>query len=94
MHFVSCQILSIYRKESKQSVLPRTSCLSYNFLVKQVFLHFMTLVTNEVMSHLMQPHSSYSPTMIKYGLHNIRDFVGAEVNLQRVRDSPLCQLEK
>ncbi|XP_069694366.1 phenylalanine--tRNA ligase alpha subunit-like isoform X2 [Periplaneta americana] len=34
------------------------------------------------------------PTMIKYGLNNIRDLVGAKVNLQMVYDSPLCRLDK
>ncbi|KDR07776.1 hypothetical protein L798_02560, partial [Zootermopsis nevadensis] len=34
------------------------------------------------------------PTMIKYGLNNIRDLVGAKVNLQMVHDSPICRLDK
>lgn len=34
------------------------------------------------------------PTMIKYGLNNIRDLVGPRVDLQMVHDNPLCRLEK
>ncbi|KAM8987168.1 phenylalanine--tRNA ligase alpha subunit [Ara ararauna] len=32
------------------------------------------------------------PTMIKYGINNIRELVGHRVNLQMVYDSPLCRL--
>lgn len=34
------------------------------------------------------------PTMIKYGLNNIRDLVGSRVNIQMVHDNPICRLEK
>lgn len=34
------------------------------------------------------------PTMIKYGLNNIRDLVGPRVNIQMVHDNPICRLEK
>jgi phenylalanyl-tRNA synthetase alpha chain len=34
------------------------------------------------------------PTMIKYGLTNIRDLVGPRVNIQMVHDNPICRLEK
>lgn len=34
------------------------------------------------------------PTMIKYGLNNIRDLVGSRVNVQMVHDNPICRLEK
>ncbi|XP_047110013.1 phenylalanine--tRNA ligase alpha subunit [Schistocerca piceifrons] len=34
------------------------------------------------------------PTMIKYGINNIRDLVGPKVDLQMVHDSPICRLEK
>ncbi|XP_071441519.1 phenylalanine--tRNA ligase alpha subunit A [Hetaerina americana] len=34
------------------------------------------------------------PTMIKYGIDNIRDLVGPRVNLQMVQDNPLCRLDK
>lgn len=34
-----------------------------------------------------------SPTMIKYGINNIRELVGHKVNLQMVYDSPLCRLD-
>ncbi|XP_055366773.1 phenylalanine--tRNA ligase alpha subunit isoform X1 [Betta splendens] len=33
------------------------------------------------------------PTMIKYGINNIRELVGHKVNLQMVYDSPICQLD-
>ena len=34
------------------------------------------------------------PTMIKYGIPNIRDLVGHKVNLQFVQNSPICRLDK
>lgn len=34
-----------------------------------------------------------SPTMIKYGINNIRELVGHKVNLQMVYDSPMCRLD-
>ncbi|CAG5093490.1 Similar to alpha-PheRS: Phenylalanine--tRNA ligase alpha subunit (Drosophila melanogaster) [Cotesia congregata] len=34
------------------------------------------------------------PTMIKYGLNNIRDLVGPKVDLQMVYNNPICRLEK
>ncbi|XP_046383402.1 phenylalanine--tRNA ligase alpha subunit [Ischnura elegans] len=34
------------------------------------------------------------PTMIKYGIDNIRDLVGPRVNLQMVQDNPICRLDK
>merc|ERR1719228_971515 len=34
------------------------------------------------------------PTMIKYGVDNIRDLVGHKVNLSMVQDNPLCRLDK
>ncbi|KAL8582118.1 hypothetical protein ACOMHN_004038 [Nucella lapillus] len=34
------------------------------------------------------------PTMIKYGINNIRDLIGPKVNLQMVHDNPLCRLDK
>ncbi|XP_051827597.1 phenylalanine--tRNA ligase alpha subunit [Antechinus flavipes] len=33
------------------------------------------------------------PTMIKYGINNIRELVGHKVNLQMVYDTPLCRLD-
>ncbi|KAI3360174.1 hypothetical protein L3Q82_014496 [Scortum barcoo] len=33
------------------------------------------------------------PTMIKYGINNIRELVGHKVNLQMVYDSPICRLD-
>ncbi|XP_068624118.1 phenylalanine--tRNA ligase alpha subunit [Battus philenor] len=34
------------------------------------------------------------PTMIKYGLNNIRDLVGPKVDLQMVQTNPICRLDK
>jgi phenylalanyl-tRNA synthetase alpha chain len=34
------------------------------------------------------------PTMIKYGINNIRDLVGHKVNMQMVYDNPICRLNK
>ncbi|XP_066994203.2 phenylalanine--tRNA ligase alpha subunit isoform X2 [Anabrus simplex] len=34
------------------------------------------------------------PTMIKYGIDNIRDLVGPRVDLQMVYDNPICRLDK
>ncbi|XP_061705112.1 phenylalanine--tRNA ligase alpha subunit [Cydia pomonella] len=34
------------------------------------------------------------PTMIKYGLNNIRDLVGPRVDLQMVHTNPICRLNK
>jgi len=34
------------------------------------------------------------PTMIKYGINNIRDLVGHKVNLQMVYDNPICRINK
>ncbi|KAJ0178008.1 hypothetical protein K1T71_006881 [Dendrolimus kikuchii] len=34
------------------------------------------------------------PTMIKYGLNNIRDLVGPKVDLNMVENNPICRLDK
>lgn len=34
------------------------------------------------------------PTMIKYGINNIRDLVGPKVDLKMVEDGPICRLER
>lgn len=34
------------------------------------------------------------PTMIKYGINNIRDLVGPKVDLKMVEEGPICRLEK
>ena len=34
------------------------------------------------------------PTMIKYGLNNIRDLFGSKVNMQMVYDNAICRLDK
>jgi len=36
----------------------------------------------------------FRPTMIKYGINNIRDLVGHKVNLKMVYDNPICRIEK
>ena len=36
---------------------------------------------------------SCRPTMIKYGINNIRELVGHKVNLQMVYDGPICRLD-
>lgn len=41
----------------------------------------------------LPPQFSSSPTMIKYGINNIRELVGHRVNLQMVYDNPLCRLD-
>ena len=38
--------------------------------------------------------SNYRPTMIKYGIDNIRDLVGHKINLKMVQDNPICRLDK
>lgn len=34
------------------------------------------------------------PTMIKYGISNIRDLVGHKIDLQMIQDNPICRLDK
>ncbi|XP_032678902.1 phenylalanine--tRNA ligase alpha subunit isoform X2 [Odontomachus brunneus] len=34
------------------------------------------------------------PTMIKYGLNNIRDLVGPRVDMEMIHNNPICRLEK
>ncbi len=34
------------------------------------------------------------PTMIKYGVSNIRDLVGHKVDLGMVQSNPMCRLDK
>lgn len=34
------------------------------------------------------------PTMIKYGIGNIRDLVGHKIDLQMIYDNPICRLDK
>ncbi|XP_057299763.1 phenylalanine--tRNA ligase alpha subunit-like [Hydractinia symbiolongicarpus] len=34
------------------------------------------------------------PTMIKYGIQNIRDLIGHKINLEMVYKNPICQLDK
>ena len=36
----------------------------------------------------------FRPTMIKYGINNIRDLVGHKVNLKMVYENPICRIEK
>ncbi|KJH39658.1 hypothetical protein DICVIV_14460 [Dictyocaulus viviparus] len=34
------------------------------------------------------------PTMIRYGINNIRDLFGPKVDLQMVYDGPICRLDQ
>jgi phenylalanyl-tRNA synthetase alpha chain len=34
------------------------------------------------------------PTMIRYGLNNIRELFGHKINLSMVYKNPICRLEK
>lgn len=34
------------------------------------------------------------PTMIKYGINNIRELIGHKVNLNMVQENPICRLNK
>lgn len=34
------------------------------------------------------------PTMIKYGINNIRDLIGPRIDLRMVQNNPLCRLDK
>jgi phenylalanyl-tRNA synthetase alpha chain len=38
--------------------------------------------------------STERPTMIKYGLNNIRELVGHKLDLEMVASNPICRLEK
>lgn len=44
-------------------------------------------------AHSQPSPLTHRPTMIKYGINNIRELVGHKVNLQMVYDSPICRLE-
>lgn len=37
---------------------------------------------------------NFRPTMIKYGLNNIRDLVGSKVDMEMIHNNPICRLEK
>lgn len=34
------------------------------------------------------------PTMIKYGINNIRDLLGHKIDLNMVQSNPICRIEK
>lgn len=34
------------------------------------------------------------PTMIKYGINNIRDLIGPKIDLRIIQSNPICRLEK
>lgn len=34
------------------------------------------------------------PTMIKYGINNIRDLIGPKIDLKIMQNNPICRLEK
>ena len=38
--------------------------------------------------------STERPTMIKYGLNNIRELVGHKLDLEMVARNPICRLDK
>lgn len=38
------------------------------------------------------PNSQERPTMILYGIDNIRDLFGHKVNLNMIKKNPLCRL--
>ena len=39
-------------------------------------------------------HSVLRPTMIRYGINNIRDLIGPKVDLNMIKNSPVCRLDK
>lgn len=34
------------------------------------------------------------PTMIKYGINNIRDLIGPKIDLKIIQSNPICRLDK
>ena len=34
------------------------------------------------------------PTMIKYGINNIRDLIGPKIDLKIIQNNPICRLDK
>lgn len=34
------------------------------------------------------------PTMIKYGINNIRDLIGPKIDLKIIQDNSICRLDK
>lgn len=54
-------------------------------------ISYLLLVSHR--SHGCADSVSFRPTMIKYGINNIRELVGHKVNLQMVYDSPVCRLD-
>lgn len=34
------------------------------------------------------------PTMIKYGINNIRDLFGPKIDLRIIQNNPICRLDK
>lgn len=34
------------------------------------------------------------PTMIKYGINNIRDLIGPKIDLRIIQNNPICRLDK
>lgn len=54
-----------------------------------VSFNLVTLTLNNVKTFWI-----FRPTMIKYGIDNIRDLVGHKVNLRMVQENPICRLDK
>lgn len=34
------------------------------------------------------------PTMVKYGINNIRDLIGPKIDLKIIQSNPICRLDK
>ena len=51
-------------------------------------------VSGDEMCTMCKCFCCFRPTMIKYGIHNIRDLFGPKINLHKVYTNPLCRLEK
>jgi len=51
-------------------------------------------ITNSIQFSYYKINFLFRPTMIKYGIDNIRDLVGHKVNLKMVQDNPICRLDK
>lgn len=34
------------------------------------------------------------PTMIKYGINNIRDLIGPKIDMRIIQSNPICRLDK
>ena len=50
------------------------------------------IITNYVIIRLIDVN--FRPTMIKYGIDNIRELCGNKINLKMVQENPICRLDK